>query len=110
MSLKAKIILFIVLTGGVLGGITWGLLAFWDAAGDARENSVWLEWAEEKESLIQQRDAAQREAAENRKAAEAKKQENTESGENVIEQTRNIDADWSNTHLPSGMFRTLREN
>jgi hypothetical protein len=105
-----KIIGFILLAGGVLGGITWGLVKFWDTAGDARESVVRLEWAEEREALIAARQAAEREAAARRKAAEETKRENTERGENVILETRNIDPDWSGTKLPPGMFETLRKN
>src|SRR5689334_2752309 len=110
MSLKAKIIIFLLLSAGALGGIAWGLLQFWDAAGDAREVVVRNEWNQEKLDLIAAKQQAERDAAEARKQAEEIKQGNKQRGEKVIEQTRNIDPDWSSTVLPPGMFDTLRKN
>jgi hypothetical protein len=110
MRLYAKIILAVLVIGGVLGGIVWGVRAFCDACGDARENKVRLEWAQEKLDLIAARDQAILDAAEARKAAESVKSENTERGENVIVQTRNLNPIWSATRLPAGLYDTLRQN
>lgn len=110
MSLKVKIFLALALIGGALGGIAWGLVQFWDAAGDAREAVVRNEWKQEKLDLISAKEAAEKEAAERRKEAEETKGKNTERGENVILKTRNIDPDWSSAKLPPGLFETLRQN
>jgi hypothetical protein len=104
MYVKALVILFL------LSGLLAGLWKLYDAGGDAREDKVRLEWAQEKLNLVEQRDAAEKRAAENRKEAEAEKKGNTKRGEKVIEQTRNLDPDWSATRLPAGMYETLRQN
>jgi hypothetical protein len=93
-----------------LAGVLHGVWLLYDAGGDAREDSVRLEWAREKLELTAARDQAIREAADARKAAESIKQDNSQRGENVIEQTRNLDPDWSSTKLPAGLYDTLRQN
>jgi hypothetical protein len=104
MYVKALVILLLI------SGILASLWKLYDAGGDAREDKVRLEWAQEKLNLVEQRDAAEKRAVENRKEAEAEKQGNAKRGEKAIEQTRNLDPDWSATRLPVGMYETLRQN
>ena len=110
MSLKLKVFLALALIGGALGGTAWGLVQFWDAAGDAREAVVRNEWKQEKLDLIAARQQAERDAAEARKNAESKKQENEQRGEQVIEKSRNVDPDWSNTPMPAELYESARKN
>lgn len=94
----------------ILAALAAGVWKLIDYGGDTRESAVRLEWAEEKLSLIDQRDRAIKEAADNRKLAETEKQENQKRGDKAIVQTRYIDRVWSDTHLPSGLYETLRTN
>lgn len=110
MSFKVKVFLAIALIGGALGGIAWGLVQFWDAAGDAREATVRQEWSQEREALVAAKQKAEKDAADARKQAEEKKQENTQRGEQVIEQAKTIDPDWSATRIPAELYKSAREN
>lgn len=110
MSLKLKLILWAIGFLGVFGALTYGLYRFGDWCADAREASVRLEWADEKQQLTQARDDARKEAADRRDKAEGEKQENTQHGENVIEKARNIDPDWGGTHMPAELYQSARQN
>jgi hypothetical protein len=110
MKLYAQIFIVMLVAGGVIGGVSWGVRAFCNACGDARETKVRLEWAQEKLDLIKARDQAIQDAADARKTAEDIKQGNTQRGEKAIEQTHNLNPDWSTTRLPAGLYDTLRQN
>lgn len=87
----------------VVAFIITGLWKFWDAAGDAREAEVRLEYSQGAIAAITNQ-------VKNRKEAEAEKQSNTKRGEKAIEQTRNLDPDWSATRIPAGVYKVLERN
>lgn len=58
MRLYAKIILAVLVVGGVLGGISWGLWAIYDAGGDAREDEVRLEFTRKENQELKASQAA----------------------------------------------------
>jgi hypothetical protein len=104
--MKLKILVALL----VLGAIGYEVVALIGWAADSREAEVRREWAQEKLDLVAARQAAEQEAAELRRQAEDKKQENTQHGENVIEQSRNIDPDWSATRIPIELYQSARQN
>lgn len=104
--MKLKILIALL----TLVAIGYEVVALIGWAADGREKEVRLEWAQEKLDLVAARQAAEQQAAELRRQAEGEKQENTQHGENVIEQSRNIDRDWSAVRIPAGLYQSARQN
>lgn len=100
MRTYAKVILAVLVLGGFLGGIVWGIGAIYDAGGDAREDQVKRAFAEEKARLLEELDEA-------RSKAETRIIEDRIVYRDRIQKIREVVTDFE---LPADLIGVLRES